>query len=65
MTPDAKWACIEYRARNGFGGMNRERVAFSEAGGSQSPRAWNKHCLSNTLLDETRNAKAMMGFAGG
>jgi hypothetical protein len=37
--------CVEYTARNGFGGTNRERAVF--VSGSVKPAAdhWNKHCL--------------------
>lgn len=38
------YVCVLYRARNGFGGMNRDHVVFSAAGGDQSSRSWNKYC---------------------
>jgi hypothetical protein len=41
---DASIICIEYRARNGFGGMNRGFVVFVKDRPSQEPSAWNKNC---------------------
>lgn len=41
---DASLVCIEYRARNGFGGMNREIAVIQGASVSQRPADWNKHC---------------------
>lgn len=41
---DANIVCAEYRARNGFGGMNREIVVVTQDGSSQSAANWNKHC---------------------
>lgn len=38
------YVCVLYRARNGFGGMNREHAVFSLAGGDPSAKAWNKWC---------------------
>lgn len=37
--------CAEYRARNGFGGMNQEILVLTAKGPSQSANAWNKHCI--------------------
>lgn len=52
------YVCITYRARNGFGGMNREHVVFSLAGGDPSSRAWNKWCTGSGDYDElTGNVK--------
>jgi hypothetical protein len=37
--------CIEYRAQNGFGGMNQEFFALDAAGHShRTVDYWNKHC---------------------
>ena len=41
---DASVICLEYRARNGFGGMNREFAVIAEGSASQKASAWNKHC---------------------
>lgn len=41
---DASVICLEYRARNGFGGMNREFAVLANGKASQKPAAWNKHC---------------------
>jgi hypothetical protein len=58
-TMDAKYACILYRARNGFGGMNREHVVFTTKGGDQSASAWNKHCVKGDFSEQTRNAETL------
>jgi hypothetical protein len=41
---DATVICLEYRARNGFGGMNREFAVYGGGEVSQKPAAWNKYC---------------------
>jgi hypothetical protein len=61
-TMDAKYACILYRARNGFGGMNREHVVFTEAGGDQSARGWNKHCVKGEFSEQTPNAETLANY---
>lgn len=55
-TMDAKYACIRYRARNGFGGMNREHVVFTAKGGDQSASAWNRHCVKGEFSEQTASA---------
>lgn len=45
VSDDGSVVCIDYRARNGFGGMNREYVAFDKRGAMQTgPAYWNAHC---------------------
>ena len=41
---DSSVICAEYRARNGFGGVNREFMVVADGKTSQKPNAWNKHC---------------------
>lgn len=41
---DATIICIEYRARNGFGGMNRELAIYANRKVSQEPKFWNTYC---------------------
>jgi hypothetical protein len=41
---DASVICIEYRARNGFGGMAKEFAVYSKNNVSQEAKAWNKYC---------------------
>lgn len=45
--------CITYRARNGFGGMNRERMTVRDGVGSTRPADWNMHCARKRLYDLT------------
>lgn len=51
-------ACIEYRAKNGFGGMNRERAVFillaliTEADKEEFTTAWNQWCANKTGTEE-------------
>ena len=59
---DAGAACIEYRAQNGFGGMNREsavigngRAATSSDNSGTFERVWNKECRS--VFDMTNYVK--------
>lgn len=44
---DASVLCAKYRARNGFGGMNREFVVVANGKTSQKPSAWNRHCTKS------------------
>lgn len=41
---DATVVCMEYRARNGFGGLNRELMVVTKDRSSQDPSDWNKRC---------------------
>jgi hypothetical protein len=44
---DATVACVEYRAKNGFGGMNKEFAVYAKNNISQTPESWNKYCRTN------------------
>lgn len=44
---DTSVACAQYRARNGFGGMNRELLVVTKTKTSQSTASWNRHCTKN------------------
>lgn len=46
---DATLVCVNYRAQNGFGGMNRESIAIDKNGGHTSAAFWNKHCANVEL----------------
>ena len=39
--------CMEYRAKNGFGGVNRERAAFYNLQLSKSASVWNRYCAGS------------------
>lgn len=43
--------CLEYRARNGFGGMNVERMTITPQGAGQEASRWNDHCAGVSLYD--------------
>jgi hypothetical protein len=43
--------CINYRAKNGFGGVNRERVAFYNLTLSKSVKLWNQQCAGEGFHD--------------
>ena len=45
--------CIVYRGRNGFGGMNLERVAVHDGIGSNRRVDWNRHCADKRMYDLT------------
>jgi len=42
---DASTVCVEYRAQNGFGGMNQEYIAFHNGKAGKSAEFWNRNCL--------------------
>lgn len=44
---DSSVICTEYRARNGFGGMNRELFVVLKDRSSHSANDWNKHCTKS------------------
>ncbi|WP_375381104.1 zinc ribbon domain-containing protein [uncultured Sphingomonas sp.] len=54
--------CVEYRAQNGFGGMNREFVAFQDGATHQSSAFWNKHCRKG-LHNQTYNVRTGTGLS--
>lgn len=47
VSADATVVCAEYRARNGFGGMNREIMILTQSGTSQAPTDWANHCIKS------------------
>ena len=47
VSDDANTICVLFGARNGFGGMNRERVTYFNGTGSQSASSWNRRCLKS------------------
>jgi len=44
---DGHILCLNYRAQNGFGGMNRESVVYKDGAPHQGSGYWNKHCLES------------------
>jgi hypothetical protein len=50
-------ACLTFRSRNGFGGMNREFAVYAAGKLSQSGAIWNKHCAGKRLNDMTSTAR--------
>ena len=50
---DGSVVCIKYRAQNGFGGTNLERVVFKDGNPSQSRSTWQANCVGKLLVDET------------
>lgn len=62
--PAGKYVCILYRAQNGFGGMNRDHVVFTEAGGDPSVGTWNRKCAHRQLKDVTSTAVSLSHAIG-
>lgn len=48
---DGSVICIDYRAQNGFGGMNHESIAFLGGKAKTDAQSWNKNCAGKTLND--------------
>lgn len=46
---DAVAVCIDYSARNGFGGMNRELVVYVGGTPFSSEAVWREHCLRDVV----------------
>ncbi len=47
---DASIVCVEYRAQNGFGGLNKEILVYAKGKATNTPAAWNKNC-TQSLFD--------------
>lgn len=47
----ANTICVEFRAQNGFGGINKEFAVYANGTLSQAPTAWNKHCANKRFND--------------
>jgi hypothetical protein len=60
---DGQLLCVRYRAQNGFGGMNREAVAFYKGRTHESAAFWNAHCAHRVLDDLTENVKLGARFS--
>lgn len=48
--------CVRYRARNGFGGMNRELAVLTPDGAGTDAAAWSRHC-TGAMHDELRSVR--------
>jgi len=44
---DATTVCVEYRAQNGFGGMNKDYIAFHNGKVRESVSFWNNNCTKS------------------
>lgn len=49
---DGSVVCIDYAARNGFGGMNKDFVTYLNGVPKVGTQAWNKNCVSS-MFDQT------------
>jgi len=48
---DASVVCVEYRARNGFGGVNLDHVVYAKQQLSTTNASWNRYCAKKELYD--------------
>lgn len=53
VSEDSSVVCLEYRARNGFGGLNLESAVYAEGRLSNAAAAWNKNCVGPAFHDMT------------
>lgn len=44
ITPDGATKCVQYQAKNGFGGTNREFLVILRDGASKELSDWTSHC---------------------
>ena len=51
VSDDASVVCLEYRAKNGFGGLKLERTTYAGGRLSSESWAWNKNCAAKKLFD--------------
>lgn len=56
VSDDAKTVCVAYRARNGFGGLNREIAVYHNGKPSQSISSWNTWCAGKQLYNASAAA---------
>jgi hypothetical protein len=62
---DAATICFDYRARNGFGGMNRDRSVLKNGRLLTSATAWSNNCAKKPLQDMTwEKANLRPGICG-
>jgi len=54
---DGSKVCIEYRAKNGFGGYTNGMAVGAGDKIHTTQQAWNAHCANKTLVDLTTYAK--------
>lgn len=54
---DAKVICVEYRAKNSFGALTIEQMAFANNKFAQEPGFWNKYCGGKKGLHDMSRAK--------
>lgn len=59
VSSDASLVCVEYRAKNGFGGYTFERVLFKNMAPSQKADDWNRLCARTPLHNNTYSANAL------
>lgn len=51
VSDDASVVCVEYRAKNGFGGVNFEQTVYTKGKFSTAAKPWNRHCAGKQLND--------------
>lgn len=61
---DGTLVCFKYRTQNGFGGMNRDTVAFSPAGGAQDRKIVRTICRDKVMKDVTDEAVQLIKLLG-
>ena len=47
----ANVVCLQYRARNGFGGMSVERMTVTTKEAGAEAVLWNRHCTGTGMHD--------------
>jgi len=56
--------CFQYRARNGFGGMNLEHMAVAKGQTSRAENFWNKYCAGRKTNDITQETTQFIDYVG-
>ena len=51
VSDDSSVVCVEYRAKNGFGGVNFEQTVYTKRKFSTAAKPWNRHCAGKRLND--------------
>lgn len=62
--PDGKLVCFKIRAQNGFGGMDRQTIAFSPAGGTPDAFTVKTICHDKVMKDVTDSTLQLIKLMG-
>jgi hypothetical protein len=51
--------CVDYRGKNGFGGVSSEQVVVVSGEIKQGKKDWNRHCVGSSMVQMKHAARAV------